>query len=171
MHPEAVLLPLTYGIASALAIGCHLLCAIAVVCAAFGVAASRVTAGRFKFRPAKSWVPVVLWSALTGWTSAGYRDQYAATVGSLAAHHPAIPDTKANAALLLAVHPTLWAVKTILLGLVGGFIWVGTSRTRAAAALLLAHSQGIAQPPSPVQRAAISKQIAAARLTVPDAAA
>lgn len=148
MHPETVLLPLTDGIASALAIGSVLLCVIAAICVVFAVAA-----GRFHVRPASTWLAVILWSGLTGWTSAAYQDQYAA---ALAARRPAISDTEANAALLLAIHPSAWAVKTILLGLVGGFLWAGTTRARAATALLLAYSQG----PQPRRRDAVPEAAA-----------
>lgn len=146
MHPETVLLPLSYGVASVLTIGCLTLCAIAVLGGVFAAAASRATAGRFTIRPAKAWMLLAVWSGFTGWISLGYRDQYHFAVTSLAAHQPALPDIEANAVLIQTISPTVWAVKTILLALVGGFLWVGTTRARAAAALLLAHGQGIDLP-------------------------
>ncbi len=146
MHPESVLLPLSYGVASALTIGCLTLCLIALAGGTFVVAASRVTAGRFTIRPAKAWMLLAAWSGLTGGISSGYRNRYHFAVTSLSAHQPALPDSEANAVLIQTISPTVWAVKTILLALVGGFLWVGTTRARAAAALLLAHGQGGAVP-------------------------
>lgn len=146
MHPESVLLPLTYGAASALTIGCLTLCLVALLGGTFAVAASRATAGHFTIRSAKAWMLTVMWSGVTGWISSSYRDQYHFAITALSAHQPALSDTAANAALMESISPTLWAVKTILLTLIGGFLWVGTTRTRAAAALLMAHSQGVSQP-------------------------
>lgn len=141
VDPAVILLPITYGIAWAVTITGLTFSLIAAICSVLAVCISWGTHRLFSLRPARAWVGVILWSVPTGMFSMSYRDRYHAAVQLVAAHQPAMSTTEATNAIRVAAQPTIWAVQMILLGIIGGFIWIGTSRARAAAALLLAQGQ------------------------------